>query len=446
MKNKNITIVGFGRFGKVLYNILKSDFNVSLFSINDSDFKNYPLDTDTKIISKISDIYKSHMIFYAIPISKFEKVIKEHSKYINNHLLIDVLSVKVYPKQIFEKYIKTDNTEILLTHPMFGPDSIRLAGLTGQPIILDKFKSNTKSYKFWKEFFLSKNLNVIEMTAQKHDELAAASQGITHFIGRLLEEYKLKPTEIDSLGAKKLAEIMGQTCNDTWELFESLQNYNPYTKEMRMALGQAYDNLFNKLLSKQIDPNFITFGIQGGESSFNEEALLDYIKKNNIKKYKIKYLYTTEKVLKALYQGDIDKGIFAIQNSIGGIVDESIIAMANYKFKIVEEIKYAIQHYLSKRKDVDISDITTIMGHPQTLKQCKSTLDTKFPNLERKSGTGDMIDHTKVAEAVSNGQLSSNIAILGPKGMASKYNLDIIADNLQDATDNVTSFLLVERQ
>ena len=117
----------------------------------------------------------------------------------------------------------------------------------------------------------------------------------------------MNPTPIDTVGATKLLEVEEQTCNDTWELFINLQHYNPYTKEMRIRLGEAYDKLYNKLIPKQKDPDYITFGIQGGKGSFNEEAIQYYLKRNDIKDYKINYLYTSEKVLQSLHVGDIDR-------------------------------------------------------------------------------------------------------------------------------------------
>jgi len=275
---KKIAIIGNGRFGRILFSLLKDDFLVSVF-----DSKN------SKTESDLRKIYDHNVIFFAVPISSFESVIKLHKKYFKeNHLLIDVLSVKMHPKKVFNKYLKGLKTQALLTHPMFGPDSSK-NGFSGLPIILDEYKTDNKNFSFWKDFFVKKGLRAIKMSAQEHDRLAANSQGVTHFIGRLLEKFELKPTKIDSLGAKKLQEVIGQTCNDTWQLFSDLQNYNPYTKLMRIKLGRTYDLLYSRLLPKRVNRKKVIFGIQGGKGSFNEEAILFYVNKNKIKKYQIKY-------------------------------------------------------------------------------------------------------------------------------------------------------------
>ncbi len=440
---KQVSIIGFGRFGKTLYKLIKDDFSITVYDTRKIDFKE--IDKNTKIAQELSDLYKSEVIFYAVPISAFEEVISEHKKYFQpNHLLIDVLSVKLHPAEVLEKHLKDTKIQALLTHPMFGPDSSK-ESFEGLPIVIDKFMTSNEKYKFWKEYFESKKLRVIEMSAKMHDKIAANSQGLTHFLGRLLEELKFKDTPISSTGAKKLLQVKEQTCNDTKQLFNDLQHYNPFTKRMRLDLGKAYDKLYNQLLPKQVDLKAITFGIQGGEGSFNEEAILNFIEKNKIKKYNIKYLYTSEKVLKNLHEGNIDLGLFAIQNATGGIVHESVHAMAKYKFKIVEELQIIIRHFLMKRKEIATEKITTIMAHPQNFLQCKKTLSEKYPKLEQKSGEGDLVDTARAAFFLANNKLPKNIAILGPKTLSKKYNLEIMEENLQDKKDNWTSFLLVSR-
>ncbi|MDD3648394.1 MAG: prephenate dehydratase domain-containing protein [Candidatus Dojkabacteria bacterium] len=188
------------------------------------------------------------------------------------------------------------------------------------------------------------------------------------------------------------------------------------------------------------------FGIQGGLGSFNEEALLYYIKRNGICDYKVNYLYTSENVLKALEKGDIDYGLFAVWNSVGGFVSESIYAMANYDFSIVAEFSIPIQHHLMKRKDIETDEIYRILAHPQVFRQCKNTLARKYPSLLQESGTGDLIDTAQSAKALVENEIESTTFILGPKRLSSLYDLDIVDKNLQDEKANKTSFLLVSRK
>lgn len=438
-KMKKVTIIGFGRFGKTLYHLLKDDFDVTIYKRKKADDDEGPITTDLK------KAYENNTIFFAVPIQSFEYVISEHKEHFRpEHVLIDVLSVKMHPKHIFEKHLENSQTQVLLTHPMFGPDSAK-NGFVGLPIVLEQFSANKETYTFWKNYFAEKQLEVIEMSAEEHDILAADSQGLTHFIGRLLDEFGMQGTSIDTTGAKKLLEVRNQTCHDTWELFTNLQHYNPYTKPMRIKLGEAYDKLYNKLIPKQTNKEYVTIGIQGGKGSFNEEAVLYYLKRNDIQKYKIEYLHTSDRVLNELHEGSIDHGQFAIHNSIGGIVTESIQSMAKHKFEIIEEFAIIISHALMIRKDAALKDITTIMTHPQVLAQCKTTLVQKYSHLELTSGEGELIDHALVAKLLGENKLPQNIATMGSRVLADLNDLQIIEENLQDMKENYTSFLLVKR-
>jgi len=190
----------------------------------------------------------------------------------------------------------------------------------------------------------------------------------------------------------------------------------------------------------------INIGIQGGPGSFNEEAIEFYTLKQDIRNYKLHYLYTTKGVLDALNSSDIDNGLFAIQNSIGGMVSESIYAMSDYIFKIVFEFEIPIRHMLMKLKGVEFQQISEIMAHPQVHKQCKSTLEKEYPNLKQVSGKGDLLDTAVAAKALSEGKLPKNTAVLGPIALSKMFDLEIIQENLQDDKVNMTTFLYVSNR
>jgi prephenate dehydratase len=189
----------------------------------------------------------------------------------------------------------------------------------------------------------------------------------------------------------------------------------------------------------------LIFGIQGGPGSFNEEAIHYYFKRADIKNFKIKYLYTTENVLRELRQGKIDFGQFALFNLHGGVVDESVEAMGKYRFKVVDKYAIVISHALMICKDAKYPEITEIMSHPQVFAQCRENLLEKYPHLEQISGEGELIDQSMVAKKLSQGKLPKNIATMGSKIIAKIYKLKIVEDNLQDVQENYTTFLLVRK-
>ncbi len=442
---KRISIIGFGRFGQVLYQLLGADFSVRVFDPLVTQWADFPFRKGDHGTEQLEEIYESKVIFLCLPIEHFEVFIRNHQPFFRpDHLLVDVLSVKRHPRDICDQLLSDTDVHIMLTHPLFGPDSAA-EGFTGLPLVIDQYRATDAQLTEWVDIFTQRGLDVQVMTSDQHDALAAKSQGVVHLVGRILDLIDIQPSSIDTLGAQQLLAVREQTCHDSWQLFANLQNFNPYTRQMRVEFGEAYDQIFQALIPPQKQAGQLIFGIQGGEGSFNQMALQEYVASRSIPAYSTQYLYTTQRVLQELHRGDIDRGIFAIQNSIGGMVQESIEAMAAHKFRIVDQFQVMIRHHLMKRPDVAWEDITAIMAHPQVFKQCQDNLAIKYPEHELQSGEGELIDTAECARALAEGRLPQTVAILGPGLLCQLHGLQIVEENLQDNTANWTSFLCVAR-
>jgi prephenate dehydratase len=188
------------------------------------------------------------------------------------------------------------------------------------------------------------------------------------------------------------------------------------------------------------------FGIQGGPASFNDLALKDYVSRHLIENFEIAYLFTTEKVLQAIDDRTVDFGQFAIHNSAGGMVTETLDAISKHQFTIIEEFAITIRHNLMKLPEVDTKDIQAVMAHDQVLKQCKRHLSEKYNYLVQKVGEGDLIDTATAAKALKEGKLDKNTFILGNPMIAGLYGLETVDTNLQDLENNLTTFLMVKKR
>jgi prephenate dehydrogenase len=451
MSIKTCAVIGLGRFGALFAEILSANFSVVTFDIDASRRKFTP--ARTTFVDELSTALSADAIFYAVPISSFESVLEEHVKehrdLLCGKLLVDLLSVKVHPAAVFARLLPAlPGARTLCMHPMFGPDSVeRQAGslsIRDLKIVMDASMAPSDAAQL-KEVFAAQGALVLDLSCDEHDRQAAESQGLTHFVGRILDEFNMKATAIDTAGATGLLRIREQVSRDSWQLFVDLQTYNPYTIPMRVKLSAAQDKVFNKLLPNRIFKDRLVIGIQGGAGSFNEEAATHYMSRYPEQPYELIYLHTTENVLKALHEGRVDRGQFAMHNSIGGIVTESVEAMSSYNFEIVEEFAIKIAHALMIAPDAELSEIEKIMSHPQVYRQCAGNLKKKYPNLPQESGEGELVDHAKVAQLLGLGKLPKSVATMGSKVLARLNGLKIVEDNLQDLSENFTSFLFVQR-
>ena len=235
----SVGIIGFGRFGKVLSNILQKGFKIKAYDLNPIiEFPGVDF-VDQKTI------LKEQVIFIAVPISIFESVIRNITPNLNSGTtIIDVCSVKKHPTEIMENHLD-NNIGIIATHPMFGADSF--ISNNRLKMMMHNTRDVNDQYTFWRRFFIDQGIQVIEMSPDQHDKLAAKTQGVTHFLGRMLKEFGIRKTTIDTQGFRDLLDLVDQTCNDTWELYTDLQLYNPYTAEMIEKLKKSTDSLDGQL-------------------------------------------------------------------------------------------------------------------------------------------------------------------------------------------------------
>jgi prephenate dehydratase len=210
-----------------------------------------------------------------------------------------------------------------------------------------------------------------------------------------------------------------------------------------LSIGQVEPSVAGRSLLPQ--KQSLTVGIQGGKGSFNEEAALKHIPRLGIGPFQITYLHTTENVLSALDQGSIDVGQFAIYNTLGGDVEESIEALRRYRVEIITRYSIKISHALMISPTADLAEVDTIVTHPQVLRQCKTTLQSRYGHLKLTTCHGELIDPARVAELIGLEQLPNNVATISNKMLSELHGLKIVDVDLQDAEENYTTFLLVRR-
>ena len=182
-----VSIIGFGRFGAMLHSLLSKGFEVDVFDKNSID------NSDVNEVS-LEDALQNETIFIAVPIRDFENLVKDISKKISSgKTVIDVCSVKVFPKKVMLDNLSNE-TDIIATHPLFGPDSLKDSGSV---MTMESVRNTFGRYDFWKNYFESQNILIEEITAEEHDMMAARSQGLTHFVGRVIDDFGTNQTRID---------------------------------------------------------------------------------------------------------------------------------------------------------------------------------------------------------------------------------------------------------
>jgi len=237
--DKTVSIYGYGRFGTFWGDLLAQSFRVKVFSRRG--LQPQEVSSGLEICSK-EEIFDCDALFFCVAINSLEEVLRDSAPYCQpNTIFFDTCSVKMLPSKWMQDLLPK-GSRIITSHPMFGPDSYQQTD-RHLPMVMCDISAGRKQFDCWADYFTTLTLEIVKMTPEEHDRMTAYSQGITHFIGRVLGDLQLQPSSIDTHGYKQLLKIIEQTCNDSRQLFLDLQNYNPYAEEMLGHLNQSIETV-----------------------------------------------------------------------------------------------------------------------------------------------------------------------------------------------------------
>ncbi len=135
--------------------------------------------------------------------------------------------------------------------------------------------------------------------------------------------------------------------------------------------------------------------------------------------------------------------VLPIENSIEGVVKESIDNISRIddkEIKIQAECVIPINHCLVSYAD-NISDIKTVISHPQAISQCFDYIYKTFGNdIEYKS-------ESSTANSIKNlSPDDKTVAAIGSRYSAEYYNKPVLEENINDEKFNQTRFLLIGKK
>ncbi len=217
-----IGVFGTGRFGKFWAEILAERHTVVTHNRTERE-----VPAGCRAVD-LDEMGRCDAVFLCVAISSVGPVLRQLSPHLRpGSVVLDTCSVKVYQTRAMRE-ILPEEIACIGTHPMFGPDSAR-NGMAGLPLVFAPVRCSAETANLWRNEFTAMGLSVSDLAPEEHDREAAYTQGVTHFVGRVLADMALVPSEIGTVGYRQLLAVMEQTCNDPYQLFEDLQRFNPYT-------------------------------------------------------------------------------------------------------------------------------------------------------------------------------------------------------------------------
>ena len=177
-----------------------------------------------------------------------------------------------------------------------------------------------------------------------------------------------------------------------------------------------------------------TFSFQGVKGAYSEQA--------GSKLYpdaKSIACSTFEEMFEKVRTEHVDAAMVPIENSLAGRVADTQRLIPDSKLKITDEFFLEVNHNLIGVKGSTISDIRRIHSHEQGIAQCRN----KIIQLKKEmvveadtAGSAKMIaELNNIEDAAIASELAANI-----------YDLDILEPNFQDSLNNVTRFLVMQKE
>jgi chorismate mutase/prephenate dehydratase len=144
---------------------------------------------------------------------------------------------------------------------------------------------------------------------------------------------------------------------------------------------------------------------------------------------------TIAEVFMAVEHHQADYGVAPIENSIAGVVPETLDMFPQTNVRICAETFISIHHHLGSLAE-DLSQIKRVYAGPQPAAQCRKWLQNHLPKAEILDVTPTSAAGIKAAEDPESAAIINHLT-------ASRYGLSLLAEHIEDNPNNRTRFVVL---
>ena len=122
------------------------------------------------------------------------------------------------------------------------------------------------------------------------------------------------------------------------------------------------------------DPQHVAY--PGAEGSYTEEAAGRLYPSARQSAFA-----TFDLVAAALVAGEVDRGVLPIENSLAGLVPDTLAILEEGAVSVVAEVALHIPHCLVGVEGATLETIRVVHSHPMALAQCRSALNGRYERV-----------------------------------------------------------------
>ena len=143
--------------------------------------------------------------------------------------------------------------------------------------------------------------------------------------------------------------------------------------------------------------------------------------------------------MEALVSHNADYAVLPVENSIAGMVNQTLDILVHQRCFISGEIILPISHCLLAPEGAALEGIREVCSHQQALMQSSQFL-AQHPLMATR-----MIENTAVSARYVAQQNDKQLAAIASRNCADLYGLTVLAEGIQDCAENFTRFVIVSR-
>jgi prephenate dehydratase len=172
---------------------------------------------------------------------------------------------------------------------------------------------------------------------------------------------------------------------------------------------------------------------QGEPGAFGEEAIVGYFGAGAVRPTPMP---TFSAVCAAVEAGTVEAGVLPLENSVAGTVGDALDALADGSLRVVGELLLPIRHHLLAIPGVRLDQVQRVASHWQALSQCERFLSEHGWEIVPAADTAGA-----ARELAASGDPAT--AVVASAQAAERYGLEILVDDIQDSSHNVTRFAVL---
>lgn len=231
-----VGIIGLGAFGQFVAGLVPPD-TATVLGYDPA----APAVVPGVTIASLEAVARADVLILAVPLQAYPSLLPKLATLVPPQtLVVDICSVKVYPQRYLAQYMP-DHPNILQTHPLFGPQSA--AKSTKGHVLVVTAEQGERAVQLVAWCAETLGLAVHHMSSEEHDQIMARIHVLTFFVARGLSAMRNLDVPFTTPSYHMIQDLVTFDRTHSEELFQTIQQGNPFAGEIRQGLLDSFSSL-----------------------------------------------------------------------------------------------------------------------------------------------------------------------------------------------------------